>query len=168
MCLNFQEFFDLQEEQAKKQGSKSELHNTDSPEAQMDETPMVTENQNLERHRNLPFNIACTRNNVLSIVVALVAVVILPLPSFVSGILIGGFLGVCSLSVFQWVTEPLKSKEPIHIPDVRKQPPLRVPYMRESKNEDGKFKVGRYLFSLKYKSVLTFTETPIVILCLLL
>ena len=77
----------------------------------------------------------------VTIAVCTVAYLIIPLPSFMSGLVLGATLMYCFVQVYQWLCVPPKPKEPFILPDLRTAPPLVVPEMKESRNKDGKFQV---------------------------
>ena len=77
---------------------------------------------------------------VIATIVAFVAYLITPMPSFLSGLILGAALAAIVNSVYQWINVPPHQHEPFVLPDLASLPPLQVPVMKESKNEDGKFK----------------------------
>ena len=77
----------------------------------------------------------------LAAVALVLAYLVVPMPSFISGFVIGIGLTYCCMKLYQFVTAPSHPKEPFVIPDLSTLPSMHVPEMRESKNEDGKFKV---------------------------
>lgn len=86
--------------------------------------------------------------NFISLIIALLAYMVIPLPSYVSGMISGGAIAVCGLLAYQWWNKPPKPNLPFVPPDVRNRPPLRVPEMKESKNIDNKFMV-RYTLRIR-------------------
>ena len=89
----------------------------------------------------------------LAAAVLVLAYFVVPMPSFISGFFIGVGLTYCCMKLYQFVTEPSHPKEPFVIPDLSTLPPMSVPEMRESKNEDGKFKVMLTLLTWLYGEV---------------
>ena len=77
----------------------------------------------------------------IAAVVAIFAYLIIPLPSYVSGMVAGAIMAGGGLLFYQWWTAPPKPREPFVLPELDTLPPLKVPEMKESKNEDGNFKV---------------------------
>ena len=78
---------------------------------------------------------------IIAAVVCVLAILVIPLPSFISGLLAGVAVTFCIVKIQQFLAEPSPAKEPLEMSDIETLPPMRVPEMRESKNEDGKFKV---------------------------
>ncbi len=74
--------------------------------------------------------------------VCLIAYLIIPLPTFISGMILGGTVVWVCMMIYSWFTAPAQPQEPFILPDLTTLSPLEVPEMRESKNEDGKFKVS--------------------------
>ena len=81
-------------------------------------------------------------HRVLMGVVCLLAYLIIPLPSFVSGAVFGAAVAAMGIYLYQWLTAPPTPREPFELPDLDTLPSLVVPEMRDSKNEDGKFRVS--------------------------
>ena len=77
----------------------------------------------------------------ITIAICTVAYLIIPLPSFMSGLVLGAALMYCVLQAYQWLCVPPKPKDPFIVPDLSTLPPLVVPEMKESRNTDGKFQV---------------------------
>ena len=84
------------------------------------------------------------KQKLVSILVCVVAYLIIPLPSFLSGMVFGIAITYSVISIYNWLWKPPKPKEPMKILPLSKLAPIKVPEMRESKNEDGKFKVLIY------------------------
>ena len=78
---------------------------------------------------------------IIGAVVCFLAILVIPFPSFVSGLLVGVAVTFCVFKLQRFLTEPSRPKEPFELSDIETLPPMCVPEMRESKNEDGKFKV---------------------------
>ncbi|XP_013384366.1 testis-expressed protein 2 [Lingula anatina] len=64
---------------------------------------------------------------------------ILPLPSYISGMVIGAAIMYALMRFYKWWMEPRQPMEPCVIPPLSELPPLLVPEMKEGKN-DGVFK----------------------------
>lgn len=78
----------------------------------------------------------------IGVVVFLFLYMILPLPSYLSGMIAGGIIASGGWMLYLWVTEPPKLREPIPSdPPLDKLPPLPAPEIKEPKGEDGCFKV---------------------------
>ena len=90
---------------------------------------------------------------IVAVVVCILACLVIPLPSFISGLLSGVAMTISIIKLHQFVTQPSRPKEPFTVPDVDTLPPMRVPEMRESVNEVGKFKVTLTLFPPPYSVV---------------
>ena len=67
---------------------------------------------------------------------------ILPLPAYLDGLIMGCLIASGGCYFYLWLLAPPRPKEPFVLPDLDSLPPLAVPEMRESKHEDGKFKVS--------------------------
>ncbi|XP_069123225.1 testis-expressed protein 2-like [Argopecten irradians] len=65
---------------------------------------------------------------------------ILPLPSYLSGMLMGVFLATAGWAVYLWVNKPPAPKPPIERTPVSKLPPMVVPEMKDTVTEDGVYK----------------------------
>lgn len=74
--------------------------------------------------------------------VLLFAYLIIPLPAFLDGLCVGIVATLGVVKFYQWWVAPPQVRHPLELPQLDKLPPLRVPEMKESKNEDGKFKVN--------------------------
>lgn len=70
-------------------------------------------------------------------VIFLFLYMILPLPSYFSGMLIGMVLSSAGWMLYLWINQPAKSREPIpEDPPLDQLPPLPIPEMKEPKGED--------------------------------
>ncbi|XP_045214289.2 testis-expressed protein 2-like [Mercenaria mercenaria] len=66
---------------------------------------------------------------------------IIPLPSYLSGMVIGMVLSSAGWMLYLWVNKPAKPREPIpEDPPLDKLPPMLVPEMKEPKGEDCVYK----------------------------
>ncbi|OWF37881.1 testis-expressed protein 2-like [Mizuhopecten yessoensis] len=65
---------------------------------------------------------------------------ILPLPSYISGMLMGMFLACAGWAVYLWLNKPPTQKPPIERLPVNKLPPMVVPEMKDVVTEDGVYK----------------------------
>ena len=81
---------------------------------------------------------------------ALIAYVTIPLPVFLSGMMAGFVLAAVCIFVYQWLTVPPKLEQPLFLPDLDTLPTLEVPEMKESKNQDGKFKVSCIIMEIYF------------------
>ena len=82
------------------------------------------------------------RRNLLAYFVGLLAYVVIPLPSYLSGLIAGIVLTSATVYMYDWWTRPATPKAIPQLPDFKTLPPLQVPEMKESKNMEGKFKVN--------------------------
>ncbi len=87
----------------------------------------------------------------ISVAVCVVACLIVPMPTFVSGLVFGACVTYTAMSLYHWMFAPPKPKEAFVVPDVTSLPPLVVPEMRESKNVDGKFQVPANFFFQQFR-----------------
>ena len=71
---------------------------------------------------------------------------VLPLPTYLSGVIMGAVLASVGWVFWVWITAPPTYKPPVVIADLDSLPPLQVPEMRDSRNEDGKFKVRTSIY----------------------
>lgn len=76
-------------------------------------------------------------------IVVLFLYMLIPLPSYISGMLIGIMLSSAGWMLYLWVNQPARPREPIpeDLP-LDKLPPLLVPEMKEPKGDDCCYKVG--------------------------
>lgn len=75
-------------------------------------------------------------------VVFLLLYLIIPLPSYINGMIIGAVLSSGGWMLYIWIKEPTKPREPLpEDPPLDKLPPLPVPEMREPKLDDCCYKV---------------------------
>ncbi|XP_060076091.1 testis-expressed protein 2-like [Ylistrum balloti] len=65
---------------------------------------------------------------------------ILPLPSYLSGMLMGIFLASAGWAVYLWLNKPPTQRPPIERVPVSKLPPMVVPEMKDVVSEDGVYK----------------------------
>lgn len=72
---------------------------------------------------------------------ALFVYLILPLPSFVSGLMVGIALSCIGWTIYVWITKPPQPREPIKIEPLEDLPPMMVPEMKDLRPDDGKYKV---------------------------
>ncbi|KAH3862429.1 testis-expressed protein 2-like [Dreissena polymorpha] len=73
--------------------------------------------------------------------VVLLLCVILPLPSFLSGLITGTLLASVGWFLFLWITEPAKPREPIlEDPPLEELPPMLMPEIREPKADESFYK----------------------------
>lgn len=82
------------------------------------------------------------KHKAVAIIVAVVAYLITPMPVFLSGLLLGGALTWTLITLHSWLYRPPTPREPFLVPDLKTLPPLRVPVMKESKNEENRFTVS--------------------------
>lgn len=76
-------------------------------------------------------------------IIVLFLYMIIPLPSYISGMVIGVMLTSAGWMLYLWVNQPARPREPI--PDdlpLDKLPPLPAPEMKEPKGDDCCYKVG--------------------------
>ena len=73
----------------------------------------------------------------------LVLYMMLPLPSYVNGLIAGLFLSSAGWSLYLWVLKPRKPREIIPDLPLDKLPPMPVPEMKEPRGEDGCYKVNK-------------------------
>ena len=83
-----------------------------------------------------------TRQKLFAILVAFIAYVVVPLPAYVAGMISGAAVATAALCAYLWWTSPPKTPEPFILPDLATLPPMEVPEMKESKNDDNQFKVS--------------------------
>ena len=100
-----------------------------------------------EKAGGLPFQ------RMVAATVAIFAYLIIPLPSFLNGMVVGGTVVAGLIIFYQWLRAPPSPREPFVIPPLSSLPPLRVPEMRESKNDDGKFKVWNTFVNIARSSL---------------
>ena len=77
-----------------------------------------------------------------AVVIALFAYMIVPLPSYLSGMCVGAALATLVFMVYNWLNIPPIPKPEFILPDISKLPPLQVPEMKDTRVDDGKFKVS--------------------------
>lgn len=70
---------------------------------------------------------------------------ILPLPTYVSGMLMGAFIASAGWGLYVWLTKPPVPKPPIEKLPFSKLPPMVVPEMKDVVTEDGVYKVSIFL-----------------------
>ena len=68
--------------------------------------------------------------------------VMLPLPSYMNGMIMGLFLSSTGWSLYLWIKKPRMPREAIPDLPLDKLPPMPVPEMKEPKGEDGCYKVS--------------------------
>ena len=80
---------------------------------------------------------------------------IIPLPSYLSGMVIGVVLSSAAWMLYLWVTGPNKPREPIpeDLP-LEKLPPMPVPEMKEPKGEDCCYKVRFTCININFNTIL--------------
>ncbi len=120
-----------------------ESEDTSKIEKEIDKTGVVKEHS---RSTNV--------HKYLTTVVCFVAYALIPMSSFVSGIVVGAAMMYSVVLVYQWLYAPAKPKEPFVIPNLSALPPLVVPHMKESRNTDGKFQVKSFSAPFRHFSVL--------------
>ena len=77
----------------------------------------------------------------LALIICLFAYFILPLPSYVSGLITGCLFTTILWSVYLWLTQPAVVKEPPKLIPIEDLPPMEIPEMKETSLEDGVYKV---------------------------
>ncbi|KAK7507902.1 hypothetical protein BaRGS_00000867 [Batillaria attramentaria] len=76
----------------------------------------------------------------MAIVAAVFAYFIVPLPPFLSGLISGSLLTAFVLTVYKWLVQPPKPKEPMVLTPIEDLPPMQVPEMKDPTLEDGIYK----------------------------
>ena len=125
------EFFDPQEQQQ----NDSSKETSSQVDTKPSDNSLPKDGNQASPIGRLPFQ------KMLAATVVLFAYLIIPLPSFVNGFCIGAVVMLGVVLFYQWWRAPPKPRETFVLPRLDELPPLRVPEMKESKNEDGKFKV---------------------------
>ena len=90
--------------------------------------------------------LSAPKHKYIAVAISAVLYLIIPLPSFMSGLVLGATVMYCALQAYQWLSAPPKPKESFILPDLDTLPPLVVPEMKESRNTDGKFQVTMNFF----------------------
>ena len=67
---------------------------------------------------------------------------ILPLPSYINGLIAGAILSSAGWTLYLWMMRPRKPREAIPDLPLDQLPPMPVPEMKEPKGEDGCYKVN--------------------------
>lgn len=75
----------------------------------------------------------------------LFAYFILPMPSFLSGLILGCVLTSLAWAVYSWLTQPPQSKELPVLTPIQDLPPMEIPEMKEPILEDGTYKVREFV-----------------------
>jgi hypothetical protein len=84
---------------------------------------------------------------VVAVVAGLFAYFILPIPSYLSGLIAGCVLTSVCWVVYLWLTEPPRVRDPPVLIPIEKLPPMEVPEMKEPNvQEDGVYKVSIAFF----------------------
>lgn len=104
-----------------------------------------TKNKSLtDKIDNSP-NYAVPFQKLIVLVFIIFGYLIIPLPSYLSGMIMGGVLVSLGWTLFLWLTKPAVAHPPVVLETLDKLPPLTVPEMKEPKLDDGIYKVGNYL-----------------------
>lgn len=74
---------------------------------------------------------SCWQRQMLALIIAFVACLIAPIPSFLSGFLSGFLLSAITGCFLWWLFQPVTTKEPLVIPDYTILPPLLIPQSAE-------------------------------------
>lgn len=73
-------------------------------------------------------------------VIVMFLYMILPLPSYINGLIAGLILSSAGWSLYLWIMQPRKPREVIPDLPMDQLPPMPVPEMKEPKGEDGSYK----------------------------
>ena len=139
---------------ATEKAESEQFYDIDSQDSINEESYLKSQSEDNAKDKLVPSKTPLEEDQVLSaakhkcVAVAIWAVLylIIPLPSFMSGLVLGATVMYCVLQAYQWLSAPPKPKEPFILPDLDMLPPLVVPEMKESRNTDGKFQVTMNCF----------------------
>lgn len=79
-------------------------------------------------------------SRVLTLVAGLFAYFIMPMPSFLSGLIAGCALASVACAVYLWLTQPPHVRQPLMLTPIEELPPMEVPEMKEPTQEDAAYK----------------------------
>lgn len=98
--------------------------------------------QERNKSRRIDITKWLSRQRLSATAVFVVSVLVLPIPSFLAGLLIGCLLTSILFLLYLWLMAPPPEKEPFKLPPLESLKPLQVPASRQSFSEDRKFKVS--------------------------
>ncbi|KAK6170117.1 hypothetical protein SNE40_018590 [Patella caerulea] len=92
----------------------------------------------LNRQKSSDFGVPWQK--IATFAVLLFAFLIIPLPSYISGFIIGIILASAGWAIYIWIIEPPIPKPVIEIPPLDKLPKIEIPQMKEPSKEKGVYK----------------------------
>jgi len=83
-----------------------------------------------------------SKQKLFAVFVVVLAYMVMPLPAYVAGMISGAVIATAAIFAYLWWKSPPKAMEPFILPELSSLPPMEVPEMKESRNEDNEFKVS--------------------------